>query len=302
MRVLISGGSGMIGRRLAERLAARGDAPVVLSRRPARVRGLPRGVAVEEWDAADPGRLAELAGGADALVHLAGEGIASGRWTAERKRRIRESRVRSTEAVAEALRRAGGRPPVLLQGSAVGYYGPKDDEVVTEETPPGDDFLAEVCQEWEAAGAPAEEAGVRRVLLRTGIVLSTEGGALPPMVRPFKLFAGGPVGSGRQWMPWIHLDDEVGAIDFLMRHPSASGPFNLTAPNPLTNRELSRAIGRALGRPSLLPAPAFAMRLLFGEMATLLLDGQRAVPRRLEELGYDFRYADADAALADLLG
>ena len=301
MRVLLSGGSGLIGRRLAQRLAAAGDQPVILSRRPAKVDDPPAGAVVEEWDAADPQRLAELAEGADALVHLAGEGVASGRWTAERKRRIRDSRLRSTTAVAEALRRTGGRPPVLVQASAVGYYGPCGDEVVTEEHPSGDDFLAKVCVEWENASAPVEELGVRRALVRTGIVLSTEGGALPQMVRPFKLFAGGPVGSGDQWMPWIHIDDEVGAIEFLLRHDEARGPFNLAAPAPLTNREFSRAIGRALGRPSLLPAPAFAMKLLFGEMATLLLDGQRAVPARLEELGYEFRFADADAALADLL-
>jgi uncharacterized protein (TIGR01777 family) len=184
----------------------------------------------------------------------------------------------------------------------VGYYGPRGEEDVAEDHPPGADFLARTCVEWEAAGAPVEALGVRRPLLRTGVVLARDGGALPKMLLPFRLFAGGPVGSGRQWMPWIHLADEVGAIRFLLDHPTATGPFNLASPNPVTNREFSRALGRVLRRPSFLPAPAFALRLALGEMADVVLTGQRAVPRRLEGLGFLFRFPTAEAALKDLLG
>jgi uncharacterized protein (TIGR01777 family) len=236
-----------------------------------------------------------------AVVHLAGENIAAGRWTDARKRRIRESRVKSSRAVAEAIEEAADKPRVLLQGSAVGYYGPRGDEVVSEEEPPGEDFLARVCVEWEASTAGVESLGVRRAVLRTGVVLSTEGGALPKMLLPFRLFAGGPVGSGRQCFPWIHIADEVGAIRFLLENDRASGPFNLTAPEPITNRQFSRVLGEVLHRPSLLPAPAFALRLALGEMADMLLNGQRAVPSQLQELGYTFRFPEAEAALRDLL-
>lgn len=301
MRVVITGGTGLIGRALAAELAGAGHEVVVTSRSPGSVRGLPAGVEPVEWDTASAGRLAALIDGADAVVHLVGEGIADGRWTAERKRRILDSRVRSTAAVVEAMAAVGSRPGVLLQSSAVGYYGARGDEEITEESGPGDGFLADVCVAWEEASAPAGDLGVRRVVLRTGLVLSMDGGALPPMALPFKLFVGGPVASGRQWMPWIHEEDEVGATRFLLEEPSASGPYNLTAPEPARNRDFGRALGRALRRPSLLPVPALALRLLYGEMATLLTGGQRAVPRRLEQAGYTFRHPDLAAALADLL-
>lgn len=299
MRVVITGGSGLIGRALCEELVA-GHEVVVLSRRPESVSGLPSGVAVERWDAESAAGWGKLVEGA-AVVHLAGENIGEGRWTAEKKRRIRDSRVRSSRAVAEAIEEAEVKPEVLLQGSAVGYYGHRGDEVVTEEEPPGDDFLARVCVEWEASTAGVEALGVRRAVLRSGVVLSTRGGALPKMALPFRLFAGGPVGNGRQFVPWIHIEDEAGAIRFLLEHGEASGPFNLTAPEPVTNAELSRLLGKVLHRPSLLPAPAFALRLALGEMADMVLQGQRAVPTRLQELGYRFRFAGAEAALEDLL-
>jgi uncharacterized protein (TIGR01777 family) len=189
---------------------------------------------------------------------------------------------------------------VVVQSSAVGYYGPHGDEEVTENSPSGDDFLAEVCRDWEAATAAVEGLGLRRVIIRTGIVLAREGGALPPMARPFRFFVGGPVGDGRQWLPWIHRADEAGAIRYLIESSEAAGPFNLSAPNPLTSRDFAHALGRALGRPSALPAPAFALKALFGEMSTVLLDGQRVLPRRLTALGYPFRFPTVDAALADL--
>ncbi len=302
MRVIIAGGTGLIGRALAADLVQDGHHVIVLSRTPERYTGhLPAGVQVERWDARRAEGWAHLADGADAIVNLAGENIAAGRWTPERKRRIRESRLNAGRAVVEAVQAASNRPRVVVQASAVGYYGPCGDEEVTENHPPGSDFLARVCVEWEASTAPVEELGVRRPILRTGIVLSTEGGALPRMLPPFKLGLGGRLGSGRQWFPWIHIRDEVRAIRFLVEREDASGPYNLTAPNPVTNAELTRALGRVLGRPALLPVPALALKVLFGEMATVLLDGQRAVPRRLLEAGFSFEFTDVEAALRDLL-
>jgi uncharacterized protein (TIGR01777 family) len=304
MRVLITGGTGLIGGTLTRELGEAGHEVVVLTRDPAKARPT-RGVRAVAWDAATPGGWGELVDAGTAIVNLAGESIGEGRWTAEKKRRIRESRVKASEAVAAAIAAAiaAGRakPRVLLQGSAVGFYGPRGQEKVTEADPPGDDFLARVCRDWEAATAGVEALGVRRALLRTGVVLAHEG-ALPKMVLPFKMFAGGPVGDGRQGFPWIHLADEVGAIRFLLDHDQANGPFNLTAPNPVSNRELARALGRVLHRPSFLPAPGFALRAVLGEISEMLLGGQYAVPKHLLELGYRFRFPQIEDALRDLLG
>lgn len=299
MKIVVAGGSGLIGTALCEALVAAGHQVRVLSRRPERVSGLPGGVQVAQWDAESASALKPLLDGVDAVVQLAGAGIGDGRWTEERKRLIRDSRVRSSAAVAEALAEPGA-PRILVQGSAVGYYGARGDEVLDESSSPGDDFLSRTCQAWEAASEGVEARGVRRATARTGVVLALDGGALPRMALPFKLFAGGPAGSGDQWLPWIHLADEVAALRFLLENDTASGPFNLSAPRPLTNREFSRALGRVLKRPSLLPAPAFALRLVLGEMSTLVLDGQRALPTRLLDLGFEFRFADAEAALGDL--
>jgi uncharacterized protein len=301
MRVVITGGSGLIGSGVARDLGEAGHEVVILTRNPAKAGPLPANTRAVQWD----GRTAEgwgsLLDGDTGIVHLAGESIAEGRWTSEKKRRIRDSRVESGRAVLEAVRQAREKPRVLLQGSAVGYYGPCGDEIVTEHHPPGDDFLARVCLEWEASTAEAETLGVRRALLRTGVVLSPRGGALPKMALPFRLGAGGPLGSGRQWFPWIHIADEVGAIRFLLEREDASGPFNLAAPDPLRNRDFTRHLGRALRRPSLFPAPGFALRTVLGEMADMLLNGQRAVPQRLAEAGYVFRYPEAGPALRNLL-
>jgi hypothetical protein len=300
MRVLITGGTGIIGSALARDLVAAGHEVVALTRDPARATGLPPGVTAAGWDARTAAGWGHLAAGA-AIVNLAGESIAGGRWTAERKRRIHDSRVGAGEAVMAAIRAAAPRPRVLLQASAVGYYGPRGDEPVDESAPPGGDFLARVCIDWEAATAEAEALGVRRAVLRTGVVLARDGGALPKMLLPFRLFAGGPVGGGRQQVSWIHLADEVGAIRFLLERDDARGPFNLTAPEPVSNREFARAAGRVLRRPSFFPGPAAAMRLVLGEMADILLTGQRAVPKRLLELGYRFCFPSLDPALEDLL-
>jgi uncharacterized protein (TIGR01777 family) len=300
MRVIITGGAGLIGRALAADLASNGHEAIVLSRAPERVTGLPPSVRAERWDARSAAGWSPLADGADAIVNLAGESLA-GRWTARRKRRILESRQNAGRVVVEAVEGASVKPHVVVQASGAGYYGPRGDEEITEEAGPGKDYLGQTAIEWEASTAPVEALDVRRVIIRTGVVLSMAGGALPPLLLPFQFFVGGPLGSGRQWFPWIHVADEARAIRFLIEHESASGPFNLTAPNPLTNAEFGRALGRVLRRPAFVPTPAFALRLLLGEMSTVLLDGQRAVPRRLLGLGFTFRFPDAEAALRDLL-
>jgi len=301
MRVIITGGSGLIGAALARELGGVGHDAVVLTRS-SRKEQMPPGVRAVQWDGTTSSGWGSLLDGDTAIVHLAGESIASGRWTADKKRRIRESRVGSGQAVLQAIHEAAVKPRVLLQGSAVGYYGPRGDEVIREDAAPGgDDYLTTVCKEWEASTAEAEALGVRRALLRTGVVLAREGGALPKMSLPFKMMAGGPLGDGRQWFPWIHLADEVGAIRFLLDRGDARGAFNLTAPNPLTNRDFTRLLAQALHRPGFLPAPGFALRLALGEMADMLLHGQRVVPARLLELGYTFRYPEAAAALRSLL-
>lgn len=300
-RILITGGSGLIGRPLTAELADAGYEVVVLSRNPERVRGLPAGARVVGWDAETPSGWGREADGALGIIHLAGENVAGGRWTDAKKQRIWKSRIHSSLAVQAAIHEAELAPRFLIQGSAVGYYGDRGDDVVTEEAPPGEGFLPQVCMEWEESTADVEDVGVRRVVARTGIVLAAEGGALPKMALPFKLYVGGPVGSGRQWMPWIHLHDQVAALRFLAEHETAAGPFNLTAPHPVTNRELSRRLADALGRPCLLPVPGFALHLLFGEMAEVLLEGQRVVPERLQTLGFDFRYPRLEEALRDLL-
>lgn len=316
MRLVISGGTGLIGSALARRLQEDGHEVVILTRSaavPAAGGGGSAGVGdgrrrYVPWTAApirpgepEPPWWAAVAGAA-AVVNLAGESIAAGRWTPRRKERIRESRLQATRALVQAIEAVEPRPAVLVSGSAVGYYGPRGDEVVDEATPAGDDFLSRVCVAWEAEARKAAASGVRVVLVRTGLVFAREGGALPRLVLPFRLGAGGPLGGGRQWMPWIHLDDLVALLAFLLEGPGLEGPFNGTAPNPVTNRDFARSLGKMLHRPSWLPAPAFALRLALGEMAdALLLSGQRAVPRRAEQAGFRFRFPEVEPALRDLL-
>ncbi len=302
MRVLITGGTGLIGSALIRSLRDSNSEITVLTRSPDRHQGLMQsGVRLVRWDGETAEGWGHLVSQVDAVVNLAGEGIADGRWSTARKERIRESRVRAGNALVSAIGDAESVPKTLIQSSAVGYYGPGADEIMTEQTSPGEDFLANVCSEWEASTAEVEAMGVRRVVIRTGVVLSSDGGALPRMTLPFRLFAGGPLGSGKQYFPWIHIADEVAAIRFLMENERASGPYNLAAPNPPQNREFVRDLGRAMGRPSLLPTPSFALQALFGEMSTVLLDGQRAVPARLQEDGYAFIFPETVAALRDLV-
>lgn len=300
-RVLITGGTGLIGRALSASMAGDGYEVVVLSRSPERAAGLPPGVRAARWDGRTAAGWGALADGACAVVNLAGEGIADSRWTGERRRRIADSRLSAGQAVVEAVELAREKPRVLLQASGVGFYGNLLEGSASENRPAGRDYLARLAVEWEASTRRVEAMGVRRVILRTGIVLSSDGGALPRMMLPFRFFIGGRVGSGRQWMSWIHIADEVGAIRFLIENPKAVGAFNLSAPNPVTNADFGRSLGRRLRRPVVMPTPEFLLRLLYGEMADVLLNGQRAVPRRLTHLGYAFRFAEIDAALGDIL-
>lgn len=307
MRIVVTGGTGMIGRPLVYELAAAGHKLTVLSRNPDKQRPtLPGGVVVESWDARSLGAWAEHVDGADAVINFAGEGIAGDsflpdRWTDEKRRQIRESRLNAGRVVVEAIRAASSRPQVLLQSSAIGYYGPRGDEIVTEESSPGNDFLAQVCVEWEAATADVESLGVRRVVTRTGLVLTEEGGPLERLILPYKLFGGVYFGNGQQWWPWIHMDDEIRALRFLLENSDASGPFNLVSPNPVTNRDFGKALGRAMQRPSYMPVPGFAMRLLVGDVATVVLDGQRAIPKKLEDLGFTFEFSEVEPALMDIV-
>jgi uncharacterized protein (TIGR01777 family) len=302
MKVIITGGTGLIGRALAEDLAKDGhDEVIILTRSASPVKGFQPGIRFAHWDGWSSAGWASFADGADAIVNLAGENLSAGRWTAARKGAILQSRVHAGSAVVDAVLQAAKKPRVVVQSSAVGYYGPTGDEVLGEDAASGTDFLAGVCRDWEASTFPVEALGVRRVIVRTGVVLSARSGALPRMLLPFKLFAGGPLGSGRQWMSWIHIEDEVRALRFLIETPNARGIFNLSAP-PLTNREFARVTGRVMHRPASFAVPAFLVKLLFGEMGTVVLDGQRVSAKRLEDLGFGFRFPTAEAALRELLG
>jgi uncharacterized protein (TIGR01777 family) len=298
MHVFVTGATGLIGRALVPALRAAGHEVTALSRRAGAGRS-PAGATVVQGDPAAPGAWQEALAACDACVHLAGEPVAAGRWTAERKRAIRESRVASTRLVAETLARSG--PTVLVSGSAIGYYGPRGDEALDEDSPPGDDFLARVCVEWEAAAAPAARRA-RLVLLRTGIVLAREGGALPQLLRPFRFFAGGPIGDGAFWQAWIHLADEVGLVLWALENAAVSGPLVATAPAPVRNRELASALGHVLHRPSALKVPRVALELALGELASVVATGQRALPRKALALGYRFRFPELEPALRELLG
>jgi len=297
VRVAVVGASGLVGGRLSRALLARGDEVVAISRSGA--------VDVEgarevRWDpAAGPPPAAAFAG-VDAVVNLAGAPIAGRRWTARRKREVRESRTVTTRLIVDALA-APDAPRVLVNGSGVGYYGPTD-ETVDESSPPGSDFLGETCVAWEREALRAREHGARVVMVRSGLILSAEGGILPQVARPVRLFAGGPIGGGRQWMPWIHIDDEIGLLLLALDRDDVSGPLNGSAPEPVRQRDFVRALGRVLGRPTVVPTPAIALRLAMGEMATLALDGQRAVPAAALAAGYTFAHTDVEAALREIYG
>ena len=299
MKIVIAGGSGFLGRALTAALLAGGHDVVILTRTGQPPGGRARAVA---WSpAGETGPWSSDVNGADAVINLAGESIAGSRWSAAHKARIRDSRINATRSLVAAMRSVTVPPPVFVSGSAVGYYGPRSDEAVTETDAAGRDFLARVCVQWEEEALAAAGARTRVVLIRTGLVLARDGGALPEMLPPFRFGAGGPVGSGRQFWPWIHRDDWVGLALWAAGNNAVSGPVNATAPNPVTNKEFASALGRALHRPSFMPAPAFALRLLLGEMAdALLLSGQRALPAVAQRLGFTFTFANVDAALNDI--
>jgi uncharacterized protein len=295
LTIAITGASGFIGAALAEHLKQRGDRILPLVR-PGH--GVDGGI---HWDPTGGTIDQRALEGVDAIVHLAGENVADGRWTEEKKRRIRESRVRGTSLLARTLATMRQKPRVLVSGSAVGFYGSRDDAPIDETASRGNDFLAEVTESWEQAALPAAEAGVRVVHPRTGIVLAPHGGALGKMLLPFKLGVGGKIGEGRQYMSWIALEDAVRALVHAVDADSLRGPFNLTAPNPVTNGDFTRALGRALRRPTALTVPSFAARLAFGEMAdAALLAGARALPRRLLESGFTFRHPELEPYLRAL--
>jgi uncharacterized protein (TIGR01777 family) len=299
MRVFITGGTGLIGVRLVRAIRKRGDEVVVLSRQADAWRHVGLDVEIVAGDPTSTGPWQERAAGCDAVVNLAGAGIFDRRWNAGYKNLIRDSRLRATENVVAALSEQSNAK-VLVSGSAIGFYGPHGDQELDESSPAGDDFMAKICVDWEAAAKAAESAGVRVALLRTGIVLDRRGGALKQLLTPFQWGLGGPVASGRQYMSWIHHADEVGIILLALDHSEAYGPINGTAYGPVTNKEFAKALGRALGRPAFLPTPAFGMRLILGEVAEVVTTGQRVLPRRAEALGYQFHYPDIDAALRQI--
>ena len=309
MKVVIAGGTGFLGNALAWTWAEESHDVRVLTR------SLPPGQAQHESGTGKPGitRIGWIADGhagslareledASAVVNLAGESIGGGRWSAARKQALRDSRILGTRSIVRALAETSNPPDTLISGSGIGYYGERGNEPLTETSPPGDDFLAHLCVEWEAEAQRAAAPSRRVVLLRTGLVLEKSGGALPRMMRPFRFFAGGPIGSGRQYMPWVHRLDWIEMVRWIVDTPAVVGPVNVTAPHPVTNAEFARALGRAMHRPALVPAPAFAVKLVVGEMADAALASQRALPGKPLAYGYHFRYPEIDIAFRGIFG
>jgi len=298
MKIVVAGGTGFLGASLVDALGGDHHDVVVLTRHATHSSGAPQRRFVEWTPNGEAGPWAAALDGAGAVINLSGESIAGGRWSAAHKQRVVDSRVKATRSLVAAIRAAATPPVVFVSGSAVGYYGPLGDEVVTEDRPAGADFLADVCVKWEAEAQRAASPRTRVAIVRTGLVLERSGGALRQMLPPFWFGAGGPVGSGRQYWPWIHRRDWVELVRWTIRTAEISGPINATAPVPVTNREFAQTLGRVIGRPAFVPAPAFALRLLLGEMAdALLLSGQRAVPAKAERHGFRFQYAKLEDAL-----
>lgn len=300
MNVLIAGGSGFLGSNLTNQLLQNGHRVWILSRNPERLY-LPDGVAGVGWDAKTVAGWGHIVEEMDAVVNLTGENLASGIWTPARKNRFLSSRVDSGRAIVEAIRDAQRRPKVLLQSSAIGYYGNSEDRIVAEDSPAGEDFLSQLCILWEDSTRPVEHYGVRRIIIRTSPVFSKNSLILRMFMLPFKMFIGGKLGSGKQWVPWIHIEDQIGAILHLMQNKKCNGPYNLAAPEMLRNVELEKTIAESLNRPYWLPVPAFALRIALGEMSQMVLEGQRAVCTKLLKSGYTFKYPTLDGALSDIL-
>lgn len=295
MAIVLAGGSGFLGRKLAKRLEAEGHRTITLSRRPSgdasQIAWQPDGNA---------GELPRHLDGVDAIINLAGEGIADKRWTEARKNALWSSRILSTRTLVRAVAECARPPKVFISGSGIGYYGPHGDEPVTESAPPGTDFLARLCVEWEQEARMVETPSTRLAIVRSGLALDRDGGALKKMLLPFKLGVGATIASGDQYMPWVHVDDWTALVSWLIQNERATGAFNATAPEPVTNRTFTRTLGRVLHRPAVLQAPAFALRLALGELATALVDGQRALPAAAEQLGFRFTHRTLEPALESL--
>lgn len=307
MNVLIPGGSGLIGSQLSEELIKNGHQVTILSRSGKKGKDLPQSTEVAKWDGKTVQDWGQLIDSTDAIVNLAGENIAGNsffpdKWTEQRKKIILSSRLEAGTALVNAIRQASKKPKVLIQSSAIGYYGPLDDELADENHSRGSDFMSQTCEAWENSTSAVVGMGIRHVVIRSGVVLSENGGAFTRLLLPFKLFVGGPLGDGKQYLSWIHIADQVGAIRFLIENSDLEGTFNLTAPEPVTNREFSQIMGKVLKRPSFLPLPGFIFRIAFGEVSTVVLDGQRVLPKRLLHAGYSFRYSRAVDAIMELVG
>jgi uncharacterized protein len=290
MNILITGGTGFIGTPLSRELRSSGHTVVVTTRQTSDSK--------EKLTWNPPTLIpSEVISGFDALINLAGEPVVPERWTRKRKELIMSSRINTTRSLVESIKKAASKPKVLISASAIGYYGDYGDEYVTEDTSPASDFLAEVCKAWEAEALKAQEIGIRVVLIRIGGVLESDGGALPKMMTSFKFLLGGPIGSGKQWFSWIHRDDVAGIIKYALENESVSGPVNAVSPNPVRNKEFSSALGKALSRPSFLPVPGFVLKTALGELAEMLLTGQRVLPEKILKSGYNFKHPDLEGAL-----
>ena len=294
MNILITGGRGFVGSALSRALREAGHDVVITTRKES---DAPGELTWSPPSLIPPKKISIF----NAIVNLAGDSIYSDRWTKDKKERIRSSRINTTHYLIESIKNAEVKPEVFINASAVGYYGPHGDEEVTEDAPPGNDFLASVCKAWEAEAGKAEGAGVRTVITRFGVVLGKDGGALQIMITPFKAFVGGYLGSGKQWMSWVHIDDITGFIKYAIERDEISGVFNVTAPNPLTNKDFGSKLGRALGRPSIFPVPGFVLRATLGEFSEVLLTGQRVIPERVLTSGYKFKYPSLEEALKSIL-
>jgi uncharacterized protein len=306
MRIIIAGGSGLIGRELISAFIIDGNEVTILSRNPEQVKGIPAGVKTLKWDAKNIQDWGNEIPQTDVVINLAGEnlsgvGLFPSRWTKERKDCLLRSRVDAGKVLAKAIEISDRKPSIFIQASGIGIYGTNPEEIFTEESKVGDDFLANLGKEWEASSESVEVFGVRRVVVRTGVVLSAKGGALQPLLFPYKLYIGGPIGNGRQVYSWIHIIDVVQAIRFLIEHDFAKGVFNLSSPNPVSNDEFGKTISMVMRRPHYLPIPGLIMRLAFGEVADMVLEGQRVLPKRLLDGGYSFKYPTLVNALTELL-
>jgi len=300
MKYIITGGTGLIGSALSRALLSENHTVMALSRSP-EIAHVLEGVTVLPWDGRSGEGWWEQAEGADGIINLAGQSIGAALWSQAQKQRILRSRQDAGAAVVDAVRRVKQKPGVVVQISGVGYYGVSGDQMITEKNPAGQDYLAKVAIEWENATQPVEEMGVRRVVLRSGVVLERHSGVLPRMMLPFRLFIGGPLGTGRQWVSWIHLDDQVRGLLFALNNQAARGVYNLTSPEPVTNADFGKALGRVMHRPYWIPAPGFALKLALGEMSTLVLDGQRVMPQRILAERFEFQFPQLTGALSDLL-